>query len=368
LRVLFLTTSYPTAASPAEGIFVLEHARAAARHADIAVLHLDRSGGFGVERVADAEFPTWRARYPARPVPLTTTAHLAAAAVGYRGVRRSGFDPDVVHAHFFLAGVPAVLLRRPVVVTEQWSIFLREDPMRLTPLLRRAARFAFERAELVLPTSEALRRGIEREGIRGRFRVVPNTVDTELFHPNGGHAESPRLVAVGLLYHAKGYEFLLEAIARVGRKLRLEIVGDGPLRGQLEALTDELGVRDRVAFRGLLPKPEVARALREADALVLTSRYDNNPCAVIEGLASGLPVVATAVGGVPELIDDGNGLLARPEDPESISGRITELLDGLDRYDSAAISEAARERFGRARVGDQLAQAYAEALELRHRR
>src|SRR5206468_2262579 len=183
------------------------------------------------------------------------------------------------------------------VVTEQWSIFLREDPMGLTPLLRRAARFAFERAELVLPTSEALRHGIEREGIRGRFRVVPNTVDTELFRPNGGHAESPRLVA-----------------------------------------------------------------------LVLTSRYDNNPCAVIEGLASGLPVVATAVGGVPELVDDGNGLLARPEDPESISGRITELLDGLDRYDSAAISEAARERFGHERVGDQLAHAYGEALELRHRR
>src|SRR5439155_8745708 len=97
---------------------------------------------------------------------------------------------------------------------------------------------------------------------------------------------------------------------------------DGPLRGALEARADSLGVGDRIAFRGLLPKPEVARVLRGADAFVLTSRYDNNPCALIEALACGLPVVATAVGGVPELVDDTNGLLARPGNPADVAARI----------------------------------------------
>lgn len=366
MRVLFLTTSYPTPQAPASGIFVQEHARAAAAHAELAVLHLHRSRGFGVERVGDAEFATWRARYPARPVPLTLAAHVAAAAAGLRAVRRAGFEPEVVHAHFFLAGAVAVMLRRPVVVTEQWSVFLPEDPARLTPLLRRAARRAFEHAELVLPASEALRRGIEAEGIHANFRVVPNVVDTALFHPDGQRAAGPPLlVAVGLLYEAKGYEFLLDAVARVDRDLRIEIVGDGPLRGELEARARRLGVDDRVAFRGLVPKPEVAALLRRADAFLLTSRYDNNPCALIEALASGLPVVATAVGGVPELVDERNGLLARPRDPASIAARIEELLDRLGSYDRAAIADAARIRFGREEVGRELARAYADAVALR---
>lgn len=365
MRVLFLTTSYPTASAPASGIFVQEHARAAAARADVAVLHLDRAAGFGVSRRRDAELPTWRAHYPARPVPLTLAAHLAAAAIGYSTVRRSGFVPDVVHAHFFLAGVPAVMTPHPVVITEQWSVFLPEDPLSLSPVLRAAARFAYGRAELVLPASDALRRGIEEEGLRGRFRVVPNVVDTTLFHHDGrGHDGVPRLVTVGLLYDAKGYEFLLEGIARVDRDVRLDIVGDGPQRAELEALAIRLGIAERVVFRGLMPKPEVAEVLRASDAFVLASRYDNNPCAVIEALASGLPVVATAVGGIPELVDERNGLLARPQDPDSIAARIRELLDRLDGYDRDAISAAARERFGRDRIGDELARAYDDAISL----
>jgi len=352
--------------APASAIFVQEHARAVAPHAELAVLHLDRSHGLGVARDHDAEFPTWRARYPARPLALTLPAHLAAAAAGYRAVRRSGFAPDLIHAHFFLAGVPAVLTRLPVVITEQWSVFLPEDPLQLSPVLRRAAGFAYRHAELVLPASEALRRGIEAEGLRGRFRVVPNVVDTELFRLDVRTPGSPPLlVAVGLLYEAKGYEFLLEAVAQLDRELRLEIVGDGPQRRELEQLAARLGVRDRVAFRGLLPKAEVAGVLRDADAFVLTSRYDNNPCAVIEALASGLPVVATAVGGVPELVDESNGLLARPQDPASIAERLRELLDRLDGYDRAAIARSARERFGREHVGAELARAYADAIAWR---
>jgi glycosyltransferase involved in cell wall biosynthesis len=365
MKVLFLTTSYPTPEAPAAGIFVEEHARAAAAHAEVAVLHLRRSSGFGVVRDPRADLPTWRSRYPERPLPLTLTGHLAAAALGYRAVRRSGFLPDVIHAHFFLAGVPAVLTRRPVVITEPWSIFLPEDPLRLSPLLRSAARFAYARAELVLPVSEALRRWIEAEGLRGRFRVVPNVVDTELFRLDGRRPGGPpRLVAVGLLYEAKGYEFLLQAIARLDRELLLDIAGDGPQRAELEALAARLGIADRVSFRGLVPKPEVAALLRDSDAFVLTSRYDNNPCAVVEALACGLPVVATSVGGVPELVDETNGLLARPQDPDSIAQRLDELLDGLDRYDRAAIAGAAQARFGHEVVGRELARAYEDAIAL----
>ena len=374
MRVLFLTTAYPTAESPVAGVFVREHARAAAEHVDVAVVHLDRRHGFRglprLERIADDELPAWRVRYAYRPVPLSVAAHFAAAAAGYRGAR---FEPDVLHAHFFLAGLPAVLLgkalRKPVVVTEQWSIFLPSDPMPLTAPLRLAAKVAFGHADFVLPPSEALRRAIEAHGIRARFRVVPNVVDTRVFHPNGApRVRGPaRLLTVGLLYEAKGHEFLLEALALLRRRrdVRLDVVGDGPRRDDYERLAGELGIRDAVTFHRLQPKEEVARFMREADAFVLASRYDNNPSALIEALASGLPVVATDVGGIPELVDERAGVLARAEDSASLAARIGELLDDLDRYDRGAIAEAARARFGRERIGRELAEVYTEVTAAR---
>lgn len=368
MRVLFLTTSYPTEPAPVAGVFVKEHARAAAEHADVAVLHLDRShdhrGLPRLSRVEHEEFPTWRVTYPWSPMPASAVAHVAAAARGWRAVRRSGFDPDVIHAHFFLAGVPAVLLGRfahtPVVVTEQWSVFLPDDPMELTRPLRAAARFAYERADLVLPASNALRQGIESHGIHARFEVLPNVVDTSLFGGDGD-SRNGRLLAVGLLYEAKGYEYLLEALAllrREGREVDLDIVGDGPERAAYTRLADELSLNGHVIFHGIVPKPDVARRMREASLFVLTSRYDNNPCVLIEAMASGLPVVATAVGGIPEVVDERSGILAGPRNPRSIADAIAAALDRPGGWDRRAIAESAAMRFGRAEIGRRLAEIY----------
>jgi glycosyltransferase involved in cell wall biosynthesis len=366
VRALFVTTGYPTPSSPAGGIFVREHARAAAAHADVAVLHLDRSPDHtGLPRVVRVEgepFATWRVTYPWSSTPASMALHFVAAARGWNAVRRAGFRPDLVHSHFFLAGVAGDLLARalrvPAVVTEHWSIFLPDDPMRLTPSLRRGAAFAFRHADALLPVSEALRRGIEAEGLWARrVRVVPNAVDTDLFMP-GGDTRNGRLLAVGLLYEAKAYDLLLSAVAALD--VGLDIVGDGPLRSELETLAESLGVADRVAFHGLLPKPEIARLMREAELFVLASHYENNPCSLIEALSSGLPVVATAVGGVPELVTEANGRLAQPGDAESLATQIRAALDGA--YDRAAISADAGHRYGAATIGDMLADVYASVL------
>jgi glycosyltransferase involved in cell wall biosynthesis len=377
MKVLFVTASYPTEDGPAIGIFVKEHARAATEHADVAVVHLERADvrRVRVVREPDDEFPTWRASYPRRPSPWSYAANVAAAAAGYRRARRTGFEPDVLHAHFFLAGVPAVLLgralRKPVVITEQWSVFLPDDPMTLGALPRRAAKFAFERADLVLPVSEALRDGIRAHGIGGRFRVVPNVFDEQLFHPNGTQSrhEPARLLCVGAMYEAKGYDVLLEAVALLARRRRdfhVDVVGHGgELLPEYEALRRRLGVEELVSFVGLRPKEEVAARMRNADLFVITSRYDSNPCALIEALGSGVPAVATAVGGIPDMVRNGSGLLARREDPADVARQLDEALDRLDTFDRAAIAADARARFGRAAVGRALAAAYDEVTASR---
>jgi glycosyltransferase involved in cell wall biosynthesis len=367
-RILVLTTSYPTEESPVAGIFVREHTLAAAAHCDLRVVLLDRGGerAFRPERLPDELVPAWRVGFPARPTAISAAGIVAAAAVGMRAATADGFVPDVLHAHFFLAGFAAVLLGRrrrlPVVVSEHWSVFLPDDPASLSRVLLAGARFTLERADLVLPVSAALERGIADHGIEARTRVVPNVFDEERFHPpeRPPAGDPPRLLAVGLLYEAKGIDLLIEATALLrerGRTVHVDIVGDGALRADYERLARERGVADIVTFTGIRPKDEVAETMRRADVFVLPSRYDNNPCALIEALATGLPAVATDVGGVAEILGE-DGILSRPH-PEALAISIEEAIVRLDGFDREATARRAAERFGAERVGRDLAEIYA---------
>jgi glycosyltransferase involved in cell wall biosynthesis len=347
VNVLFLTPSYPTEDDPVAGVFVREHALAAAAHADVTVLHLARGRASRVREVPGEPLPTWQVGYPNRPA---AAGLLAAAAAGLRRLPAR----DLVHAHFFLAGAPAALLsRKPLVVSEHWSVFLPEDPLGLSPPLRAAARLAFGRAGAVLPVSRALERGILEVAPRARTSVVPNVVDTDLFHP-GGEPEPGRLLAVGLFYEAKGFDILLKALPDVPGA-RLDLVGDGELRPELELRARGLPV----TFHGRLPKPAVSELMRRAQLLVLPSRFETSAVVGLEALASGLPVVGTRVGAIPELLDDdGTGELAEP-------GRLAEAIRrALDRdFDRPAIAARARARYGREAVGRQLAEIYGSLVK-----
>jgi glycosyltransferase involved in cell wall biosynthesis len=136
------------------------------------------------------------------------------------------------------------------------------------------------------------------------------------------------------------------------------------LRGEYEALARRLRLK-RVTFLGLLPKQELADRMRRAALFALGSRYENNPCVVLEAMASGLPVVATRVGGLPEVVDDGNGLLAEPENPAALARAIGEALDHLDRFDRNEIARQAHERYSLAAVGVRLSAVYEDILDAR---
>jgi glycosyltransferase involved in cell wall biosynthesis len=356
VRVLVLTTAYPAPGDPVRGIFVCEYARAVAPWCEVCVVHLDRTPD--VRRIElerrEEEPPVVRVRYPYRPTALSVARHFQAAR---RGLHAAPFRPDVIHAHFFLAAAPAVVLgRTPVVATEHWSVFLPEDPMTLSRPLRLVARLALERAAAVTVPSEALARALPVPA-----RVVPTVVDTALFHP-GGEREPRRLLAAGLFYDAKGFDLLIEAVGRVP-DVRLDLVGDGPPRPELEALARRLGAD--VTFHGVVSKAELARLMRRADLFVSSSRYENNPVVVLEALASGLPVVATSVGGVPEIVG-GDGLLVGPGDAGALAAAIEEALGR--EFDRAAIADRARERYSAERIGPDLVALYERAVEIRGRR
>ncbi|HEX2160341.1 MAG TPA: glycosyltransferase [Thermoleophilaceae bacterium] len=352
LRILVVPKWYPWPDRPVFGAFCREHARALATRHDVVVLAslaTPRPGfaAFQLEDAVEDGVRTIRVRYR-RPFlrPAAMGFQLVGMLAALRRLRRDGWRPDVVHAHVFEAAPPALALgrlsRAPVAITEHYTGFQRGL---VTGYDRLLAKWSFERADLVAPVSEQLAGDLRALAPRARFEVVPNVVDTSAFAPPAAAGErgAPRLLNVAALAEKKGHRYLLDALVDLP-DATLDIVGDGELRGDLERQANALALGDRVRFHGERSKEEVAALMRAADLFVLPSLAENLPVVLIEAQASGLPAVATSIGGVPELVDDQAGLLVPPADPAALAAAIRAASER--DFDPLALATRARDRYG----------------------
>jgi colanic acid/amylovoran biosynthesis glycosyltransferase len=283
------------------------------------------------------------------------------------------FKPDLLHAHF--ATEPAATARDlsaqlhvPFTFTAHGYDIRRKPPADF------AARAAAARR--VITVSEANARWItERHHVpREHVRVIPCGVDTESFRPlNRGdrrdnHRKEPLILCVARHVAVKNLGLLLDACARLneeGVRFRCVSIGDGPLRAELEAKRRELRLDTMVEFTGALAHEEVLRWWQRADIATLTSGNEGMPVSLMEAAACGVPAVATAVGGIPELIVDGvTGLLAPANDVGSLTVAFRNLIERPALLAEMAQAARARalERFSLARQIDALLAAWNEVL------
>ena len=374
LKILFVTNWYPSKDAPVKAVWVREHAKAVRLYDDVLMLHgagpdSSLKSRWRMEKETDEELhegiPTYRVMY--RPAAVARMSYLIYAWSILRAFQRivsEGFRPDIIHVHVYDAGGPAVLIGKlygiPVVVSEQFSSFPRRLLGRLDVC---KAWFAFRWADRVLPVSYALQGAIEGYGIRGRFQVMPNVVDTNLFSPPRvhNHNDPKRILYVGQLVPVKGLPFLLRAVSRLSRSRddwRLDIVGDGVARKEYEHLAADLKLGDKVTFHGLKTKREVAWFMRQTDLFVLPSVYETFSVPAIEALATGIPVLATRCGGPEEFVIKDVGLLVPPGDAEALCKGLDDMLNNLHLYSCEQISQYAVERFSAEVVGAKLHEIY----------
>jgi len=230
-------------------------------------------------------------------------------------------------------------------------------------------------ADRVVVNAESLRPS-GRAGCR--TEVIPSGVDTEHFRAAEGERERakvalgipveiPLIGTVGRLEIRKGTDTLVEAVGRLAKcgvdQWRLLIVGDGPMRAELETQIATLGIADRVIMTGA--RTEVREALAAMDVFVLPSRTEGMSNALLEAMAMERAVVATAVGGTPEVVTDGvSGLLVPPEDPDALAAGMARLVS--EPGQAEALSRGARERaashFGSRAMVRRLESVYASVL------
>jgi glycosyltransferase involved in cell wall biosynthesis len=305
--------------------------------------------GHGVEVVTTAEDEPSRRAYPvlwaSRRSPLR---HVRAALL----VRRAACRADVVYATSMIrrAAIGSRLARRPLVVKlvsdEVFERAAREgryigtlDEFQhdvggvRTRFLRATRNRALRRARHVFCPSAYLRDVALRWGLDpARVSVLPNPAPEVPSLPSRDELRrelafaGSTLVFAGRLGPQKALDVLLRALATVP-DVALAVAGDGPERAGLERTAVELGLDGRVSFLGAVPRERVLRLFRAADASVLPSAWENFPHTVVEALVVGCPVIATAVGGVPEVVRDGeNGLLVAPGDPAALAAAIARFF------------------------------------------
>jgi glycosyltransferase involved in cell wall biosynthesis len=379
LNILFLTPWYPTKEHIYAGVFVREYAKAMQKYNNVVVLHVgiaDQSipRWWGTQRENDEDLtdgiPSYRAVYRCARMRGCSWPRYWVSVIRSVAALSKEYGPfDLVHAHVFSTGSAALLIGRwygiPVVISEHYTGFARGSFSRSQ--IRQAQR-VFRGADAVLPVSHALQRAIEQYGIKASFRVVPNTVNTDLFSfkrfspaPDG----TVRLLTVTSFVAHKGLAALLRALSQVSwrdRPWHLDVVGGGPDAVQHRNMADELGLAAHVTFHGSMLKSEVARMMRGADLFVLPSLVETFSVATAEALASGVPVLVTRCGGPEEFVEESCGMVVPPGDATALAEGLMGMLDRLKSYDRKEIARTARERFGYEAVATVLDEVYTQMI------
>ncbi|ABK45581.1 glycosyl transferase, group 1 [Magnetococcus marinus MC-1] len=301
--------------------------------------------------------------------------HLSWLRAGKHGffhyVKRHGM-PDLIHAHNALnAGLLAQWIQRrygvPYLLTEHSSYYQQgRVPMGLLPMIRQTVAQA-RRYFVVSPQLGRVmvaQLGPIAQRAEPLANVLPPLFEEQPLPLPVKPANPFVFLAVGNLLPVKGHALLLEsfALAFAGNPhMLLRLAGDGPLREALTALAARLGLEPQITFLGEISAQQVKQEMLTAHALVLSSHIETFGVVLIEAMACGLPVLATACGGPNDLVETNNGLLVPPGEPSAMAQAMQHLQQQWPQFEGAAIRQNALERYGSRGFAQRLYAIYQDA-------
>jgi glycosyltransferase involved in cell wall biosynthesis len=242
-------------------------------------------------------------------------------------------NPDIVHVHGMWIGISGYLanklLKIPYVLHCQGSdVYRPQLPIKLT------SKMVFKNAAAVIALTEHMKVEIQNVYNRDVF-VIPNGIDLKKFedftknriHNNEGRK---KILFVGRLHTVKGVKYLIESMKIIKidfPNIELILVGDGEEKCKLESLVKQFNLSEYVSFVGIVPNQQIPKCMIESDIFVLPSLSEGFGIVILEAMASGLPIVASNVGGIPYLVQNEiNGFLVEPKNPDQIAEKVLHLL------------------------------------------
>jgi glycosyltransferase involved in cell wall biosynthesis len=376
MHILLLTSGYPSAWSPNQGIFFRDQAESLARGGQnqvgvIAVVPVSaaavlkkKRGSFGLERSENNGVRTLIRTFPNIPrlhrYRMKKSCRLASKIIAdYIG---EFGKPDVIHLHGYQAGLQAVEAKKkhgiPCVVTEHSNQFIDDTvPKGLEPFCREI----FTQANEAIAVSEAFAEVMTKRYGR-KFRYIPNVVDTDVFRvgSSGRNAQFTFFNAAAFVKE-KNHGMLLEAFARICEKhpeVVLKLAGSGPGLENAKELADKLKIAGKVEFLGLLPRREIVSEMQQMNAFVLSSTVETFGVVLIEALSCGKPVVSTKCFGPESIVTSPQlGILCERK-TDDLADAMLRMIENYASYDSDAIRKYAVDNFSEEVVANRLMEVY----------
>lgn len=381
---LWLASWYPSKIAPFDGDFIQRHARATALVQPVHVVHVVKDAqGLVCPRMLVEESRQGGLRetiiyYKPPATGWKQLDQLISFLTYYRVGRRylkshikKEGKPLIVHLHVVMrAGPFALWLKKkwgvPYAITEHWTGYqpqAGESFFQKNFLFRRMTRKVLKGASRLLPVSKHL--GDTIQTIQTvPYTVVYNAADTSLFYYTDDQAPLFRFIHVSSMNYQKNIPGILRVFKNMLAYADWECIMIGPADDELKRYSEELGLFQKIKWRGELLYSEVAAEVRRASVCILFSRYENLPCVLIEAACCGVPVVAPRMGGIPEMVLPGIGQLVEPGREEALLQAMHSMMENYDQYNRKEISEWATGLFNYKKIGQEIADIYKSILAL----
>ena len=291
---------------------------------------------------------------------------------GLNYIKKHYFNPDLIHLHVtYPLGQVALLWKKlfgyKYVLTEHWTIYQPQNKDVLVGGLKKKIVKIANNASLIMPVSLDLQRCMEGHGVKNRFKVIYNLVNTDMFRLGEAKTEQKkRILHISTLRdEAKNFSGILRTIEQLKKQrndFELHVIHDYEAP-ELKAFVKEHNLSDCVIFHGKKTSAEVAEAYQKADFFVLFSNFENLPCVIVEAFASGVPVLSTAVGGIAEIVSPERGILIPQGDENALLHGMSQMLDHSSEYNREAIRQYAINTFSNEIIGNQIFETYKKVIE-----
>lgn len=385
MHVMFLPRWYPDRYDPMLGLFVRRHAEAAALYNRISVVYVSPSQSatnewFETVRTEEPNLLTYNIYYRKFKGNklfqrfFNNLMFFVALMRGMKQVMAEWGRPDLIHVHILTRmALPALWMKGfrgiPYIITEHWSRYLPERSEFKGYFRKKLTKKLIEHSDrITVVTSDLYNAMVDLGLYHNNYCVLPNVVDLELFKPTERIAgRRVRMIHISCFEdkskNISGLLRVLKSLSMQKYDFECVLVGDGMDHAALVQYAEQMEFPEgQIRFTGILEGEKLAAELSDADIFVLFSRYENMPVVILEALACGIPVVASAVGGIPEIVNENNGMLVDHTSEYAMESALYYMMHSYTKFPKSTLRAVVENKYGRDVVGALLNKWYREAM------
>ncbi|HRG59637.1 MAG TPA: glycosyltransferase [Bacteroidia bacterium] len=349
-HILFVSSWYPTPEKKSHGIFFKRHAEAASLVNHISAIHVYSANEYKISSLSENNVFTILGTYKKVKIQIPVFSNLLRLWRSlicfidcYKTLLKKNGPPNLVLLNVIFPAAIFVLWlhyfkKIQYIIQEQWSGYYPEDGNYKGFFTKKITAFAVKNAREILVVSSKLEQSMLAHGLKNKYSKIGNVVDTELFIPR-----TTKIAGIFCFVHVstvndkeKNITGIIEAAKILSLKnisFRIDIVGDGPERESFETLAKKLQLLNNcIFFHGFKLPHEVATIIGNSHCFVLNSNYEGLPCVLLEAMSCGLPVIATHVGAVPEIISSKQGIVISPNNKDQLAHAMEEMILKYSSY------------------------------------